>query len=353
MATDDSKPKRSGLGWIPKLSLWAVVIAFGYLYLSSIDRDSSGDSAQLAAADLSGTPVGAQVVGAEVAGAGTGAEADGGGLTQQLMSQLDELTSSAGTLIGDATTAGTEMFKGAVEKVKDLAGLSDDPVAETTVAETRVAEPMPAQPAVVQSPVAVSSAAQEANVTAAVERPPVSAFERHSAPLPNTSIARPASQTPEAVAVVDAPAAPASDVGAVADTEASVFAESLMRADSTAETVSASASADATSPTPSPSAVGSQPAPLMPVQPQPFGPFGAWTEAMPTPAAIEAQQAAAAEYRARMMAEYENRRRLADQRAREYWDRMQDARGQVAPPMGYPAYAPGYGPGYGPSAFQR
>lgn len=349
MATDDSKPKRSGLGWIPKLSLWAVVIAFGYLYLSSIDRDGTGDSAQLAAADQGGTLVATSVA------PGVTGEADGGGLPQQLMGKLDELTATAGTLIGDATTAGSAMFKDAVVKVKDLAGLSDEPVAEPmaemAAAQTSVAEPAPAQPLVVETPVAAQPEASPA-VAAAVERPPVTAFERHSAPLPTASIARPAGQAPETVAEGDTPVAAASGAAAVADAEASVFADSLMRGEPVADT--APASTDAASPPPAPVAAY-QPAPLMPVpvQPQPFGPAGAWTETMPAPEAIEARQAAAAEYRARMMADYENRRRLADQRAREYWESMQGAQQQVTPPMGYPAYAPGYGQAYGPLGYQR
>ena len=43
--SEEKKPVRSGLGWFPKLILWAVVISFGYVYLSSVDREGGGTTA--------------------------------------------------------------------------------------------------------------------------------------------------------------------------------------------------------------------------------------------------------------------------------------------------------------------
>lgn len=43
MTASETTSSRSTFGWLPKLILWGIVIAFGYLYLSSIDRQS-GDS---------------------------------------------------------------------------------------------------------------------------------------------------------------------------------------------------------------------------------------------------------------------------------------------------------------------
>ncbi|MFD2110428.1 hypothetical protein [Thiorhodococcus fuscus] len=45
MANADNAAPRSSLGWLPKLVLWGVVIAFGYLYLSSIDREEGKPTA--------------------------------------------------------------------------------------------------------------------------------------------------------------------------------------------------------------------------------------------------------------------------------------------------------------------
>jgi len=43
--SEEKKPARSGLGWFPKLILWAAVIGFGYVYLSSVDREGGGTTA--------------------------------------------------------------------------------------------------------------------------------------------------------------------------------------------------------------------------------------------------------------------------------------------------------------------
>lgn len=47
MASSEHTSSRSGLGWLPKLILWVVVIGFGYLYLSSIDREDEQSSSLL------------------------------------------------------------------------------------------------------------------------------------------------------------------------------------------------------------------------------------------------------------------------------------------------------------------
>jgi hypothetical protein len=98
------------------------------------------------------------------------------------------------------------------------------------------------------------------------------------------------------------------------------------------------------------------PMPLLPVMPQP----SAETDVAPAPsmpgsaaAASDRRQETAAQYQARMRAEYENMRRVADQRARDYWERMQRMPAPVAAPMGYPAYGPAYGPGFVPPAYPR
>lgn len=38
MTASENASPRSGSGWLPKLMLWVIVIAFGYLYLSSMDQ---------------------------------------------------------------------------------------------------------------------------------------------------------------------------------------------------------------------------------------------------------------------------------------------------------------------------
>jgi hypothetical protein len=44
-SSEEKSSSRSGLGWFPKLILWAAVIAFGYIYLSSVDREGGGTTA--------------------------------------------------------------------------------------------------------------------------------------------------------------------------------------------------------------------------------------------------------------------------------------------------------------------
>jgi hypothetical protein len=327
MATEETAPKRSGLGWIPKLSLWAVVIAFGYLYLSSIERDPAGDTTQAAVADESGV--------------------EAGGF-QKIMDKLGDFTSSAETVIADVTAAGADGFNQVVDKVKELTGTAeprsaDEPVSDAAPAEVAKAEPAAAEPAdvapavVETSAAAQESAAKPASMRVAEERPVASAFNRHSAPLPATAArtTSPVSE-PEVPVQESASAETIADSPPMKDAEATVFAESLMGDESPAETASASVEAPASAPIQQ----GFVP---VPVVPQPF----ARAEIAPAPAgvapALEDPRESAAQYRARMMAEYESMRRAADQRAREYWERM-----QAPAPAGYPGYGPGYGPVYGP-----
>ncbi|MBK1654314.1 hypothetical protein [Allochromatium vinosum] len=44
-SSEEKSSSRSGLGWFPKLILWAAVIGFGYVYLSSVDREGGGTTA--------------------------------------------------------------------------------------------------------------------------------------------------------------------------------------------------------------------------------------------------------------------------------------------------------------------
>ncbi|AFL75042.1 hypothetical protein [Thiocystis violascens] len=61
MADSETTASRSTFGWLPKLILWAVVIAFGYLYLNSIDQEEGGSSTSLLEkiAQLSPIPISA------------------------------------------------------------------------------------------------------------------------------------------------------------------------------------------------------------------------------------------------------------------------------------------------------
>ena len=47
MADSENTKPRSSFGWLPKLILWGVVIAFGYLYLNSIDKQGGDLSTSL------------------------------------------------------------------------------------------------------------------------------------------------------------------------------------------------------------------------------------------------------------------------------------------------------------------
>lgn len=339
MATEDTAPKRSGLGWIPKLSLWAVVIAFGYLYLSSIERDTTGDTLQVAVSDESGV------------------EAEG---FQKFVDKLGDLTASAETVIADVTAAGADGFNKVVDKVKDLTGSAETETAETLATEaapTEVAkaEPIAAEPAVVAaSPAPQEPAAKPAPMQVAEDRPAASAFTRHSAPLPATAAARATSPEPTSEQVSEvtlegtAPAMATTASPPMNDAEATVFAESLMGGEQ------ASGSAEVAAPMSAPITQGFAPVPVVPQPLAPVESASAPTMVPPGAPGLDRRQESAAQYRARMMAEYENMRRAADQRAREYWEQMQ-VPGPMAAPMGYPAYGygPGYAPAYGAPAYQR
>jgi hypothetical protein len=330
MATADNESKRTGFGWIPKLSLFAVVIAFGYLYLSSVDKGpADGAGVQMAAGDAGSV------------------EADAG-FQQQVMSKLGELTSSAEGVIADAASAGADLFNGAVDKVKQLTGAADESAAETASVEPPVAQTAPAESAAVETAEVEAPAATDKPIAATGgERPAATGFDRHYAPLPAAPVARPTTQQADASQETSAPVAPTEASPPVAETEATVFAESLMSDEAPADTASASTEAGMPMAAPSEQGQRFEPMPMIPVVPQPYA--GATTMPAPDARAIERRQEAVAQYQARMMAEYENRRRLADQRAREYWERMQSGSGPMAAPMGYP----GYGPAYGPPAYPR
>jgi hypothetical protein len=340
--TDTEKakaPKRSGLGWIPKLSLWAVVIAFGYLYLSSIDRDSAEDAAQATAAQESGI-------------ADTSEEASG---FRQFVRKVSELTDTAGSFVSDATTAGANGVKQVADKIKELTS-SETTTVETAAIDAPTVAPVTTE-AYAETGLALGDTAPagdvepEAPAAAARVTQPVSGFERHNAPLPapafGTATARGAGQKAEetAAATVDEVIA---DPVPVSQAEATAFAESLMREESPA----APAPAAEAPPVAQETAGTSEPAPLMPLAPQPVFRDDLMPDSgVPSPRlrAFDQQPEDMAQYRARMQAEHEAMRRAADQRAREYWERMQ---APVPPGVAYPGYGPAYGgPAYGGPAY--
>jgi hypothetical protein len=340
--TDTEKakaPKRSGLGWIPKLSLLAVVIAFGYLYLSSLDRDSADDAVQASAAQESGI-------------ADT-SEDDSPFL--QIVRTLSDLTETAESFISDATTAGANGVKQVADKIKDLTSSG------TTTVETAAVDEVTVEPVKTEAPAETSQALAdtapagdvepEAPAAAARITQPVSGFERHNAPLPapafGTATAHGVGQKAEETAAPIVEEAIVDPVP-VSQVEATAFAESLMREESPAAPAAESSSIAQEPPVAQEAAAVSEPTPLLPLAPQPV--FR--DDLMPGPGVqsprlrtFDQQPEAMAQYRARMQAEHEAMRSAADQRAREYWERMQ---APVPPGVAYPGYGPAYGgPGYG------
>lgn len=161
--TDTKKvkfPTHSYLIWIPRLSLLAVVISFGYLYLSSIDRDSTDDTAQVSAAQEGGS-------------AGTSEDTSG---FQEIVGKPSNFKATAETFIADATTAGANGVKRAVDKSKDLTS------SQTTTVESAAVETI----TVLTPTDKVQSGDVEPEATAAAGRvtQPMSGFERHNASLP-------------------------------------------------------------------------------------------------------------------------------------------------------------------------
>lgn len=359
MATEDTAPKRSGLGWIPKLSLWAVVIAFGYLYLNSVDRDSTEGAADTGVAVESG------------------AEADG---FQQIVDKVGEFAASAESVLADVTAAGADGFKQVVDSIKGLTGSAEAPAEVPASVATRTAAeatPVDVVAASAVEPAVAETVSQEVVAPVAAvadaptgERPAASGFGSHYAPLPGTGVGRAATQKADDPSDGAVPA----ESPPMADAEATVFAESLMRdvpaeapaaapmasaPPASAPPASAPAPMSAPLSAPTPAAVPQQayaPMPLLPVMPQPF----AEADVAPAPStpgsagvASDPRQEAAAQYQARLRAEYDTMRRVADQRAREYWERMQQMPAPVPAPMGYPAYGPAYGPGFVPPPYPR
>lgn len=362
MATEDNEktPKRSGLGWIPKLSLWAVVIAFGYLYLSSVERGTAEQDAQVSAAEASVTE--------------TNAESSMG--FKHLVDKVSGLTTTAGDYLSDVTETAsgyladaTEGVKQAVDKLKGFGASDAEAPAETATAEAttapsavaETAETAPAESAMIEAPAAdtapalAESPAEPAALPARVTQG--AGFDRHYAPLPAQVTPRTGAETTEAAPAVTAveELARGAEPAPVEQAETAVFAESVMR-----ETPTAAPAPEATPPTAVESpAVAREPvlapetASRVPLIPQPrFREDAAAPPSAPWPAGqaeLERQQAAIAEYQARMQAEYENRRRAAEAQARAYWESMQNAAPAAAyPGYGAPQYAPGYTPGYAP-----
>ncbi|MBK1644745.1 hypothetical protein CKO25_08805 [Thiocapsa imhoffii] len=385
MAKDDTKdddqasgsgadqPKRQGLGWVPKLSILAVVVAFGYLYYDTSKTDST--TAEMSSPDtsLSGT------------------EATTGIVPQQVVEKLSELSASAGVLLSDATSASVDFFHDTVDKVKSMTGIGDDPTVASPAPEAvaldletvesgvdpvtaSAAAPVPAMPVaevVEETAEVVAEVAPVSPPAPSADRPLASGFERHFAPLPappvrSTSQPSPSPASSDPVQAADAAGSAAAESSV--DAEAAVFAESLMREQAPATVAPAAGDAQGEVPAesvmPAPTMAAPAAAPATPADPGPMAPAGVQPMPPVAPPAydvsgVERQREAVAQYHARMRAEYENRRRFAEQQARDYWARMQQSApvGMPAPmiPPGYgPLYgAPGYGPMYGAPAYPR
>lgn len=305
MATAENVSKQTGLGWVTKLTLWAVVIAFGYLYLSSLDREVT------TVASSSSTDAGAATLAAP-------AEESSG--LDRVLEQVGGFADSAEVFIGEAISAGSAGVDFVVSKVQEWTGSA--PAADAPPA-VEPALAVPSEPAVA------------ASAEAAVAAPPAAApqtpgFERHYAPLPMAhGTAQPSGVAPE---VSSAPKTPAPIP--VTEAEATVFAETLMRQEqgvAPAGSVVGGAAPVATEAAP--------PVDLaMPAAPP----------ALPPAAPLYPTQGPYAQQRAQMQADHEAMQRAAEQRAREYW---QQQPAQLPPRGGvYPGYVPGYGgPAYAPT----
>ena len=268
MASSEKSSSRSGIGWLPKLFLWSAVIAFGYVYLTSVDREGGSISASAlleSVAKLSPIPISALP--------GFSKSED----------KADE--HAAATVVeGDSTAPKSAEPKPVTEA--ESAVFAKSLMKEEAVAEKPAATAAPeVKEAAKPAPVTVQAPATYA--AAATHKPDV---VESSAPAPTQ--APPAS----AVASSETPAATPSQ---------------------------------AASPSPAPAAVAAEPT------------QGSMPSSMPSDWAPVRQQ------HDQMVARYEAMRREADERMRQYWERMREA-APAAGPYGYPAYAPGYAPGFYP-----
>ena len=264
-SSEEKSSSRSGLGWFPKLILWVAVMAFGYVYLSSVDREDGGTTAS---------------------------------------SMLDS--------IAKLSPVSLSSLPGFSDKKEESAGESAEAIQAHETPKTESAAS--AHALVSDKPdAAASGPAQVAETPKTVPQPPVS-YAAAALKMPAD-----ASSAPAVSASPEQPAPVAPDVSAAVEPAASV----------------------ATAP------AGTQPEsmlpPAMPVPgesaPVARRPASEW-------AAMREQQ------RAEMMARYEAMRREADERMRQYWGQMPEARLMPpAVPYGYPGYAPGYMPGYAPGVY--
>ncbi len=287
-SSDEKTPPPQGLGWFAKFILWVAVIAFGYVYLSSVDRE-------------------------------------GGGVREgSMLDSLAKLSSvSLDSLPGFSTKQEQQTETAQTQVAVEPARLEPE---RTAVAKTEAAQPVPAvestqapAPAEPAAETKAASAVAEAPASLPKSLPPIS-YEALAVRSPSRPVEKPAAaEPPPPVTAVQSP--PAEPPAPVAEPSSEGSASSAVAA-----------------------APASRPqAPLAEQVPFSQPPAGV--------APLDADWLAKQQQRhAGMIARYEAMRREAEERMRRYWEERRQTMPPL--PYGYPAYAPGYyWPGYAPGVY--
>jgi hypothetical protein len=272
MANSEKSSSRSGLGWLPKLILWAAVIGFGYVYLSSVDREGGAPSASAlleSVAKLSPIPISAL---------------PGFGDSESVPESAPEVAKSEEEA---APKGDSPKPVGAAESAAFAKSLIEEKVDTAKSAPAEAPKPAPVREPATYAAVAAQKPVAEPTRTAPAQAPAAEAPVQPSAPP----------------ATVEAP-------------------------------VSA--------PMPQPFVAS----PRMPAPAPSASESGAPTAGLDRAAGWESMR----QQRADMVAQYEAMRREADERMRQYWERMRQTM-PMAAPYGYPAYGPAYAPGYMPGVY--
>lgn len=256
MTDPQTATSRPAFGWLPKLILWGIVLAFGYLYLTSIDR-TTGDEGSLSLLDQ--------------------------------ITRLSPIPISA--LPGMAPKA----------PPAPVAPVAENAVSEHPVPKTPDAEKIQIDTAKAQDSRPVNEAESSVFANSLMNKAPVAA--------PQTVVAQ--AQAP----AIEQP---------VAQQETPVVATEPL---------------PSVTPPPAPSVEAAAPQRVerrLPSDRHPAAPEMPYDwEAMAWQQAMMQRQ---------YEAQYEAMRREADERMRQYWERLRSS-APVAMPYGYPGYPAGYAPG--------
>lgn len=191
-SSEEKSSSRSGLGWFPKLILWAAVIGFGYVYLSSVDREGGGTTAasmldsiaKLSPVSLSSLP-GFSDKKESSTGSAEVAQADEAPKTEAAAKPVAHAESAAFTraLVSDTPVSSAETPKSTPQPPVTYAAAAMKAPAEST--------PAPAAPAHAEKSAPIVSAPIEPPASAPIAAAPSAPAPIASRPMPAPVAAQP------------------------------------------------------------------------------------------------------------------------------------------------------------------